>query len=117
MKAKEHDIQANIVQYLRIKGIPTIGTDVMSGLTFFSHKDNRRFSFIAHHKNIGYTKGQPDLVILTPNRAICLEVKADKGYQSPEQKYFQEECERMSIDYYLVRSLDDVINILKDIDY
>lgn len=57
--------------------------------------------------------GIPDLVIL-PNQkpTIWAELKSDKGRQRPEQKAFQESCDRMGHTYCLWRSLDDCKNYL-----
>jgi len=45
-------------------------------------------------------------------RTYFLEVKTSKGKQSPGQKEFQKQAVRMGADYFIVRSLQDVINII-----
>lgn len=107
--SKEHGEQKAIVEYLRLKKILVIQTDVMSGLQFFSHKDSRRFTFIAHHKNMGYEKGQSDLILIIPVKTIFVEVKTLKGYQSASQIKFQKNVESLGHDYFIWRSLDDCI--------
>jgi len=106
----EHDIQKQIVEYLRLKNILVFNTDVMGGLQFFSHKDRRRFSFINHHKSMGYTKGQPDLIIAVQGSLVAVEIKKPKTYQSKEQKELQKQLEYQGIKYCVWRSLDDCIN-------
>lgn len=57
-------------------------------------------------------KGFPDILVLTDGGfAVFLEVKAQKGRQSPEQKEFQKRCEEKGCEYHVVRSIDDVRNI------
>lgn len=105
----EHDIQYQIVQYLRLKNILVFESDVMSGLQFFNHTDNRRFAFINHHKKMGYIKGQSDLVIVTKKEILFCEIKSEKGKQSPEQKYFQKQIESLGYKYVLWKSIDDCL--------
>ena len=104
----EHDIQKQIVEYLRLKNILVFDCDVMGGLQFFSHKDHRRYAFISHHKSMGYTKGQPDIIIALQGNLVALEVKQEKAYQSKEQKEIQKQLEELNIKYYVVRSIEDV---------
>lgn len=37
-----------------------------------------------------------------------LEVKAPKGFQSPDQKRFQSEVQEAGMSYYIIRSLEDL---------
>lgn len=106
----EHEIQYQIIQYLRIKNILVFESDVMSGLQFFNHQDNRRFAFINHHKKMGYVKGQSDLIIVTKKEIIFAEIKSATGKQSPEQKQFQKTIEALGYKYIIFRSLNDCIS-------
>lgn len=45
-------------------------------------------------------------------KIIFLEAKGDKGMQRQEQKDFQEAVETQGASYFLVRSLDEVVEIL-----
>lgn len=58
-------------------------------------------------------KGFPDIMVLWNGFPVFLEIKNDKGRQSPEQKEFQRRCEEHipSIEYHIIRKLEDVINI------
>lgn len=49
------------------------------------------------------------------NKIIFIECKAEGGVQSDKQKAFQEHCESMEIGYYIVRSLDEFKQVLKDL--
>ena len=75
----EHTLQSQIVCILRGAGFITIDGDVMSALRYLPARDNRRFLFINQHNRMGYTKGQPDLIILLPKgRVLLVEMKNGK---------------------------------------
>jgi uncharacterized protein YlzI (FlbEa/FlbD family) len=104
----EHAIQAAIIEFLRQVGILAIETDCMSGLQFFSHKDNRRYAFINHHKKMGYIKGQPDLILfLRDGKTLCVEVKRPKHYQSKEQKEFERKLKDHNHNYLVWKGVED----------
>lgn len=58
----------------------------------------------------GSMKGVPDILVLWNGFPVFLEVK-DKGRQSPEQKEFEAKCEKQGIEYWIVKSIDDVKEI------
>ena len=60
-------------------------------------------------KNTGLLKGVSDLIFQTDKCTYYIEVKTDKGIQSPEQKEFQERIESLGKVYLLVRNLNDII--------
>lgn len=105
----EHQIQTLIVNFLKQLNVLNFETDVMSGLMF----NKNRMAFIKHHQKMGYIKGQPDLIVCLKNKVIFLEVKSDKGKQTPEQKRFEELCGILNLSYYVVRNIQDVIKVLK----
>src|SRR5690349_12013588 len=53
-------------------------------------------------------KGIPDIIAIKDGRFIGIEVKTDKGRQSPEQKEFEQLCSKHGGKYIVVRSIDDV---------
>ena len=108
-KLSEHDIQGQIVQYLRLKGYLVFNMDVMSALGYVT--GGKRFGFINHYKKVGWMKGQPDLVVVCKDEVIFIEVKTEKGKQSPEQKIVQAKIENFAIKYIILRSLDDAEKI------
>ena len=109
--AKEHDIQKGVVRLLRMAGAVVIGADVMDGLKFVaSYTDQRRFAFIKHHKEMGWTKGQPDLIFIRDGRVFFVEMKTGTGRQSPEQKEFQRQIEAAGQEYLVWRSLQDAVD-------
>lgn len=54
-------------------------------------------------------KGVADIQILLPSRTVFVEVKAAKGTQRKEQKEFEIGVVAMGCEYYICRSIDDVI--------
>jgi hypothetical protein len=60
----------------------------------------------------GSVLGLPDIMVLTDGGyAVFLEIKAPKGKQSENQKQFQRRCEEVGCEYYVIRSLEEVIEI------
>lgn len=115
----EHHLQKEIVQELRDAGILTYEGDAMSGLQFIPDNNwsnkKKRYAFINHHYSIGYTKGQPDLVlVLKDGETLFVELKNGKsGSQTLEQKVFQGECKRLSHNYVVWRSVQDAIDFIE----
>jgi hypothetical protein len=62
-------------------------------------------------KNTGVKSGVADLQVLLPKRTVFVEVKTTTGYQSDTQKEFQQVCKGLDIEYYVVRSLQDFIDL------
>lgn len=87
-------------------------TDVMDGLKFLNNQQSR-LAYIQHHKNMGYVKGQPDLVAILNNKVVFIELKTQKGKQSKEQKEVEKEIKNRGVDYIVIRSLEDLQNYLK----
>jgi hypothetical protein len=60
-------------------------------------------------KAMGVRRGVADLAFVLPDgRAAFIELKADKGRQSPHQKLFEEDCARRGVPYLICRSLAEV---------
>ena len=118
MKAgSEHSFQYSVVRVLRANGFLVVDTDVMDALKYFGSnlRDYRRFSFIKHHKNMGYTNGQADLIVGNKGHFWALELKTSKGVQSVDQKLFQEMCERRGLSYRIIRSFQDLDEFIKEV--
>jgi len=107
MEPKEHASQKTVVALLRLSGAIVIDADVMDGLKFFGDDDQRRYQFIRHHKEMGYTKGQPDIVFIRAGRVFFVEMKTATGRQSPEQKEFERQIEESGQTYLVWRSIND----------
>lgn len=109
-KEKEKNIQKDIVEFLRFKKFYVINCDPMFALSYMQ-SDNLRIPFICEMKRKGWTKGQPDIIAISPNgKVIFAELKTQTGRLSEEQKDFQKLCASIGLDYYVWRSLDDCIN-------
>lgn len=109
---QEHLFQQQVIQYLHMFNIFVFETDVMDGLKFLSTQP-QRLAYINYHKQLGYVKGQPDLVAVSNNKVFFIELKTDKGRQSKEQKEVEQEIKNRGVDYIVVRSLDDLQRYLK----
>lgn len=80
----EHEEQAVVVQYLRLKKIPHYA--VPNG-SFLAGDKMRRVKQMARLKKEGVCTGVPDLVVLLPSMALYIEMKRTKGSTtSKEQK-------------------------------
>lgn len=110
----EHTFQYGVVRALQMSGFIVWNTDVMDALKFFGHKDAMRFAYIRHHKNMGYTKGQSDLVVAKNGQFWAIELKTPKGKQSKEQKQFQAICEFNGIQYIIIRNYTDLERFIEE---
>lgn len=106
MKRQSEDkIQAKIVKYLRIHNDKCIVFHVPNG-------GSRNIVEAVKFKRIGVLAGVADLVVLLPDsRCVFLEVKTGAGRQSDSQKMFEKQVEKFGFEYYVVRSVEDVINL------
>jgi hypothetical protein len=61
-------------------------------------------------KEQGVVSGVSDLILLKPNSqysSLCIEMKADKGRQTGNQKHFQKVAEEAGNRYVVIRSFDE----------
>lgn len=116
-KMREKIIQKSICSYLHAIKCITIDCDVMFALSYIGQNQKQKFAFINEKKNKGWTKGQPDLIVITPSGQIVFaELKSNKGgVVSPEQKQFQKMCEERNIKYTIWRSIDDCIEYMDNV--
>ena len=112
----EHALQYNIVRALKFYGFIVLDTDVMDALKFFRNNDVKRYSYILHHKCMGYTKGQADLIVGKNGKFWALEFKTATGRQSPEQREFQAQCEKNGLDYKVIRSIQEIEQFIKGVN-
>ncbi len=66
-----------------------------------------------YRKNPYAINGVADICVFLDSSTMWLEVKTEKGRQSESQKEFQARVERWRGLYHVVRSIDDVREILK----
>ena len=65
-------------------------------------------------KAMGVKTGVSDLVLVTSQGTIYIEVKTPTGSQSKEQKEFQQQVESLGQKYFVVRTLDEFQDIVKN---
>lgn len=65
-------------------------------------------------KKEGATAGVSDLILLSDiePRILAIEVKTEKGRQSTAQVWWQGEAESAGVSYHIVRSVQDVVNLI-----
>ena len=110
-KLKENDIQRAIKNYLQVRENQGKLMFIRSNSLAVQTKDG-------HYVQTG-KKGSPDILVwmeditLDELRSIALEVKSTIGKQSPAQKEWQDKFEKFGGEYYIVRSVEEVMNIIK----
>lgn len=67
-----------------------------------------------YFKSSGTLKGAPDMVLILPEKVVFLECKSPIGRQSNEQVQFQVKVELLGFEYYIIRDLQDVKQILRN---
>jgi len=73
------------------------------------------FAFIVSRpdKRTTAKKGLPDIWASKAGRSMWVEVKLPKGVLSPGQEYFRDDCVRQGVEWHEVRSVEDVLKIIK----
>lgn len=66
-------------------------------------------------KNMGMMSGVSDTVVVLPNgKTLFIEFKTPEGYQSPNQKDFQQTVTNLNHQYHVCRSLEQFQQIIKE---
>ena len=116
---KESDIQIQIVEYLsslsRSHGflffsVPNEG--MMTAAMMGSLPKSAMFAMLTKFKKMGMTPGTCDIVIGWHGRMYAVEVKNERGKQSPNQVTFEAWCQMCEVPYRVVRSVHDVSEAL-----
>ena len=107
MNAHEHRIQCACVKWFALQ------YPQYDGLLFaVPNGGNRDRITGAMMKAEGVTAGVADILFLVASHGyhgLAIEMKTEKGRQSPEQKQWQKKVERQGYRYTVIRSLDDFI--------
>ena len=98
---KENNIQTAILDYLSLKKYFFWR---QNNFTIFDGKNFRKLPKYA-------LKGIPDIIIIKDGKFIGLEIKTKIGTLSEGQKEFMIGCEKAGGQYYIVKSIDDVIKL------
>ena len=102
-------IQVKIVKYLQSRGIYFFSVPNEAA----AENKIRQMQLVS----MGLRSGVSDLIMLYPKRSLTfLEVKTQKGKQSDKQKKFESRVCEHGFKYYVVRSVEDVAEILTRID-
>lgn len=105
---KESEIQSGIINYLEI--LEKMGKLTFQRINNTPIYDPRSQRFRSMAK--GTKKGFPDILVLISGKAIGFEVKTVTGRQSKEQKEIENKFKQHGHEYFVVRSLEEVIEIL-----
>lgn len=105
---KESQIQSAIIDYLQVLE--------NQGKVFFQRMNTTGLynpttkGFMRMPK--GVKKGMPDILVIQGGQVIGLEVKTETGRQSKEQRIMERRFKDNGAEYHIVRSADDVIDLL-----
>lgn len=69
---------------------------------------------IKRKHSMGLINGVPDLVFISKEKALFVELKTAKGRLSESQQLFKEWCIDEGIGYYVSRSVEDIEKILTE---
>ena len=114
LKVLEKDVQRACIDYLDAKRIMYLRLN--SGDVFRPGAAGKMY------KVKGCPKGTADLLILhhirehlacSKPRPLFIEFKSSEGKQSEEQAIFERDVESLGYEYYLIRSLDELLEVLK----
>lgn len=105
--AKESEIKRAILDYLRIK--PNTSTFPIATTGMFDPVQ-RRF------RKSTMRLGTPDIIVCYRGRFVALEVKAERGVVSPNQKEILKEIASCGGISRVVKSVDDVAMLFNELD-
>ena len=106
---KESEIQSSIIDYLQL--LEKQGKLFLHRVNNMGVYDPKRKAYRVFPK--GAKKGFPDIIIIKNGLFIGLEVKTSKGKQSKEQEEMENLMKEHGADYYVVRSLEEVQQIIR----
>lgn len=65
-----------------------------------------------YFQETGAMAGVSDLICVTPQKVLFIELKSKTGRQSVEQKAFEEKIKSLGFEYHIIRSLDEFENLI-----
>lgn len=103
-KTPEHNLQIQVINLLRN----------YYGLYVFAvpNGGSRNLYEARNLKNEGVMAGVSDLILVLNGVVIFLELKAGRNKQQETQKIFEKKVKGLGHQYYVVRSIEDVMEIL-----
>ena len=116
---EEENIQITLCEWLDLH--PDITYWATPNSTFIGPMTGAKMWYLAKLKRMGVKKGIPDLSLFFRDGdrlVFCwAELKSEKGVTSKEQKNYMEACEKSGGYSAIVKSLDDLINLLNRAGY
>lgn len=111
IKQSENEIQNTICEYLAI-------LEAQNKLMYWRQNtspvyDVKGGSF--RRMSVHAKKGVPDILVIIKGKFIGLEVKSKIGKISSDQAEFKKGMEKNGAMYYVVRSLEEVLQVIKQI--
>jgi len=100
----ETELSRQIQGYLNFKGILFLRLNAGDRIVGTGNK---------RYRIRGVRAGCSDLLVLVHDRAIFIELKVDKNKQSSDQIVFEMTIKNLGHEYYVVRDLETLIEILE----
>lgn len=104
----EKSVQSAVLQYL--------GTLENMGKVYYFRNNSFQGSFERSNGSRGYIRnskqGVPDIIVCYKGKWIGLELKGTKGVQSDYQKQAEAAIKLAGGEYYIIRDLQEVIDII-----
>lgn len=107
---KEHDLQVIMVKWFRLI-YPRLEKNIFA----VPNGGQRIKSHAVKLKKEGVTAGVSDLIFCLRGNVYFIEVKTEKGKQSKDQKKFEEMILNEDLKYFVVRSLNEFIKLIRNI--
>jgi len=114
-KATERKLEDRIQQEIFLYLNNNFCLEWMPDRGIIFHVPNQRASAIERIKlaAIGVLSGVSDLIFIYRGKHLYIEVKTPTGTQSKDQKEFEGRIQSNGFSYYVVRSVDDVKDIIR----
>lgn len=118
---KESTIQKQIFEYstiiaekynLLLFAIPN--ESIVTALRMFGIEKNRSVAIVNHFKKMGLVPGVPDMCLLWNGNCIFFEIKRPGEKPTSRQERIHEKIERAGHKVFVVNSLEEFHNILRD---
>jgi hypothetical protein len=104
IKIPERDIQKSVLAYL----------NHLKKIYFFRSGNGAIRTELGNFFRTG-RPGNPDIVVCYKGIFVGLEIKTKTGKQSPSQEKTEQEIINAGGKYFIIRSIDDVINALESL--
>jgi hypothetical protein len=95
----ERELQGDIVEALRM----------LPGVDFVIHIPINRYSGRRQMERAGVVPGTPDLLVISGDRLLWIEIKTPVGQLRPAQKVFKDHCYEAGTPWCMARSLDGAV--------